>query len=287
MIKTYGTSAKAWLHDLPNITLLLSELWNLHDLKVHENLSFNYVLDGFQNDKAIILKIGIDQRAVSNEAAALTAFQDHGVVKLLAEDLSQGALLLEKLTPGQTLKNLFPHSDALAIDIACDMIEQLHGAPIPANNNFPTLSQWFQVIDKDWDLPQQYLSLARSLKNTLLNSPEHDVLLHGDLHFDNILSNKDKWVVIDPKGVIGNPIYDKIGCLLREPLVELLQVNDIYALLNTRIKVISQHSKLDPQAILDWTYLQTVMAICWCLEDNQDTSKMLKFLEVIAALRMK
>jgi len=31
------------------------------------------------------------------------------------------------------------------------------------------------------------------------------VLLHGDLHQDNILSHGDDWLVIDPKGVIGFP----------------------------------------------------------------------------------
>jgi streptomycin 6-kinase len=34
------------------------------------------------------------------------------------------------------------------------------------------------------------------------------VLLHGDLHQDNILSQGDDWLVIDPKGVIGFPINE-------------------------------------------------------------------------------
>ncbi len=285
MIKIYGETGRSWLNDLSNITSRLSKLWSLHDLKVQENLSYNYILDGFQNNQAIILKIGIDHAGVNNEVAALTAFQGHGVVKLLATDLSQGALLIERLIPGKTLKSLFPLSDSLAVDIACSMIDRLHCAPIPQNNNFPTLAQWLQIIDQDWDLPKQHLLLARSLRNTLLSLTDHDVLLHGDLHFDNILSNKDGWVVIDPKGVVGNPIYDKIGYLLREPLAELLRVDDIYSLLNSRIKAVSQHSELDIKMILDWTYLQTVMAICWCLEDNQDPSKMLEFLEVITTIR--
>lgn len=283
--RIYGEKGKLWLNDLPIITARLSKLWNLTDLTVHANLSYNYVLDGLQNNHAIILKVGIDQPAMQREFAALTAFQGHGVVQLLDADLSQGALLLERAIPGTTLRHLFPQKDSLAIGIACRMIERMHRAPIPINNKFPTLAEWLQILDQDWDLPKQQLLMARTLKNKLLQATGNNVLLHGDLHYDNILSNGADWVVIDPKGVVGNPIYDKIGCLLREPLAELLQMSNLSTSLNARVQHISQYFNLDTKAILDWTYVQTVMAVCWCLEDNQDPSDMLKFLEIVAVVR--
>ncbi|HSX20804.1 MAG TPA: aminoglycoside phosphotransferase family protein [Gammaproteobacteria bacterium] len=285
MINMYGEQGKTWLASLPEITANLSAAWNLRDLKEHDNLSFNYVLDGLQNNRPVILKIGIDQASVKNEVAALSAFQGYGMVELLATDLEHSAMLLERLIPGKTLTTLIPAQDSTALKIACNVIDRLHQAPIPANNKFPTLAHLLQVLDQDWDLPQQYLSTARSLRDTLLKDTSHDVLLHGDLHFDNILSNADSWAVIDPKGVIGNATYDKIGCLLREPLAKLLQVADLRALLTARMQTIAQHFGLEPKVILDWTYMHTVMAICWCIEDKQDPGKMLEFLQIIAAMR--
>ncbi|MFV9875743.1 MAG: hypothetical protein AB8U25_04755 [Rickettsiales endosymbiont of Dermacentor nuttalli] len=45
---------------------------------------------------------------------------------------------------------------------------------------------------------------ALTLKNKLLLNSTTDVLLHGD----NILTNGSEFVIIDPKGVIGNSINE-------------------------------------------------------------------------------
>src|SRR5439155_2704170 len=52
-----------------------------------------------------------------------------------------------------------------------------------------------------------YLEKARYFRDNLLENSV-PVLLHGDLHPENILQNGKDWVVIDPKGVIGPPIHE-------------------------------------------------------------------------------
>lgn len=43
------------------------------------------------------------------------------------------------------------------------------------------------------------------------------MLLHGDFHHDNILlSNNGDYVIIDPKGVIGDPVFDIPRFILNE-----------------------------------------------------------------------
>jgi streptomycin 6-kinase len=37
----------------------------------------------------------------------------------------------------------------------------------------------------------------------LLSSPCKQLVLHGDLHHDNILNDGNDWLTIDPKGIIG------------------------------------------------------------------------------------
>lgn len=283
IIRIYGNSGGQWFDNLPKTIEHLSIKWNLSNLKVHQNLSYNYILDGLQNKQPIILKIGYDKLNISNEFDALSVFQNHGVIKMYDTDLENGALLLERAVPGKTLKSLFPVSDNKAMEIACTLIDNLHRAKIPSENNFPTLENWLQIIDKDWDLPKEHLLRARELKEYLLKSTQQIVMLHGDLHYDNILSCENHWKVIDPKGVIGDATYDKTGCLLREPLKELLQTKDVVSLLSTRINLVSKHFNLEIERIIDWTYVQTVMAICWCFEDNQNPSDMLKFLNVITS----
>jgi streptomycin 6-kinase len=58
------------------------------------------------------------------------------------------------------------------------------------------------------------LERARKLKKELIKKDSgRKVLLHGDLHQENILSNGNDWVVIDPKGVVGDPIHEIWACV--------------------------------------------------------------------------
>jgi hypothetical protein len=52
---------------------------------------------------------------------------------------------------------------------------------------------------------------AQSIVLILASSPE-SVLLHGDLHYDNILKNGEGWLVIAPKGVIGTLVQCIMAC---------------------------------------------------------------------------
>jgi streptomycin 6-kinase len=38
--------------------------------------------------------------------------------------------------------------------------------------------------------------------------PTDATLVHGDFHHHNLLSNRDGWVVIDPKPMVGDPEFD-------------------------------------------------------------------------------
>lgn len=284
IIAQYGDIGQQWLDNLPDVMQEFALEWNLTNLKPCENLSYNYVASGTQNNQPIILKLGIDLQAIENEANALLAFAGHGMINLYDEDLDCGALLLERATPGHTLKTLFPHDDVHALNTACQTIELMHQAEIPKKHNFPLLTEWLNILEKDWDIDATYLQQAREFKKQLLQKSNKKVLLHGDLHYDNILANGDTWLAIDPKGVIGDPIFDKIGCLIREPLSELLEQNNAPELIIRRIDQIANYFNLDTKLIIEWTYMHTVMAICWCLEDKQEPANMYKFLTIISRL---
>lgn len=61
------------------------------------------------------------------------------------------------------------------------------------------------------------------------------MLLHGDLHQDNILAvAREPWLAIDPKGLVGEPAYEG-GSLLRNPQDQLLALPDPKPLLARRV----------------------------------------------------
>lgn len=205
MIRLYGIQGEKWLSDLPSLVSDLSIKWRLTDLQPLENLSYNYALSGFQGSQAIVLKLGMDANALNREAVALKAFAPFGAVKILEHH--DHALLLERVSPGNSLKSYFPAQEAEGILIACDVMTKLHQAPFPSGTLFPCVSDWLDVLNNEWDIPLSTLEKARQLKDHLLKTAQPSVLLHGDLHHDNILQNKTGWTVIDPKGVRGEPAY--------------------------------------------------------------------------------
>ncbi len=280
----YGARGRIWLDNLPHLISSLAINWNLRDLAPVEDLSYNYVMSGWRNSSPVILKIGIDIAAIQQELYAIRAFQGHGLIELLDADLENGAILISRAIPGNTLVSLFPDADEQALSIACRLVASLHKATIPVSHNFPQLAEWLRIIDKDWDLPREQLQLARNLKEDLLRNSQAKVLLHGDVHYANILSNGDGWLVIDPKGVIGDPLYDVTGALLREPFKQMMELSDTSGKLRRRLEFVAEYCSVSVQEIWAWTYVQNVMSICWSLEDGEDVSNRCKFLDILYEL---
>jgi len=108
---------------------------------------------------------------------------------------------------------------------------------------------------------------ARTLRDELLNTTDAPILLHGDLHHDNILAHDNNWKVIDPKGVIGELSYE-VGCFIRNPLDDLPSHSDSLKIITNRINAFSKNLILDPDRIAKWCFVQAVLATVWSLEDN-------------------
>jgi streptomycin 6-kinase len=126
------------------------------------------------------------------------------------------------------------------------------------------------------------LNKAKHLREDLLKSTTKEVLLHGDLHHDNILKNgdsksrrssksEDGWLVIDPKGFIGDPAFEPAAYLCN-PIPELLQENQPREIIENRINICSAELDIDSRRIADWLYAKSVLCWAWRLEDNLDAS---------------
>jgi streptomycin 6-kinase len=266
-LNIYGEKGKAWLDELPELVTAIASRLDLRDLKEVTNLTYNYVLSGFRGDNPIILKLGLDNANLKQEAFALKCFAGYGAVKVLAED--EGMLLLERSVPGTSLKSYFPDKEQESIEIVCGVMKKLHQASIPEGHNFPHIKDWLKALDKDWNIPNHYLQKARQLRDQLLKTAEPDVFLHGDLHHDNILQNGNDWVVIDPKGVIGEPAYE-VAAFIRNPMPELLNHADVPNIIHNRVTRFAELLELPSQRILDWCFVQAVLSWVWAIEDGCD-----------------
>ena len=176
------------------------------------------------------------------------AFEGSGVVQVFSENT--GLLLVECAVPGVSLRPYFPKKDDGAINITANVIKRLHKAPIPSPHQFPHGNDWLTVLDSDLKIPAQTLQKARELRDQLLKTAASDVLLHDDLHHDNILQNGNDWVAIDPKGVIGEPAYE-LAAFIRNPIPELLTHDNVQNVIHNRVTRLAGLIELPSQRILD------------------------------------
>jgi streptomycin 6-kinase len=278
VINIYGHKGKDWLASLAALTAELSNKYQLTDLVRASYMSFNYVASGVQNKNPIILKLGLDQKALAKETACLKAFANHGAAEVIATQ--PGMILMQRANPGTTLKEYFPDRNKPSVAILCECIQQLQKAEIPKQHDFLHLQELLSILDNDLDIPGKILSKAKQLREKLLSSTEKTALLHGDLHHENILKHGDGWLVIDPKGFVGDSVFE-VCAFTHNPMPELLQQANPIEIINDRIQLCADLLGFDQQRIQDWLYVKSVLCWAWCLDDNIEPDYFKRFVSLL------
>jgi streptomycin 6-kinase len=104
---------------------------------------------------------------------------------------------------------------------------------------------------------------AERLFDDLLASSASPVLLHGDLHHQNILSaERAPWLALDPKGVVGEPAYE-VGSLMRNPAPEMFSWPHPERLLLRRASILAETLGFERQRILAWSMAQAALSAWW------------------------
>ena len=97
------------------------------------------------------------------------------------------------------------------------------------------------------------------------------IMLHGDLHHHNILKlslDNDAWVVMCPKGVIGEPACE-VSAFLRNPGSVVATNEDPTGLMHRRVEALASIADLDPLRIRDWGVVGSVVSAICCIEDSE------------------
>ena len=273
-IEMHGGIGAEWLSGLPGMISNLERRWSL---KVHPpfgHLSYNYVAPAVRSDGTpAVLKMGFPNRELKTEIAALRLFDGQGIVRLLDADSDQGSLLLERLKPGTPLSDL--NDDAKATSIAARLMCQLW-RPAPEGHLFPSVADWASGLGKlrqrfdgtTGPLPRRLVEEAESRFAELISSMGAPVLLHGDLHHGNILSaERQPWLAIDPKGVVGEPAYE-VGALLRNIAPQLALELQPGRILARRVYQLAEELRFDRERLRSWALAQAVLSAWWSLEDH-------------------
>jgi streptomycin 6-kinase len=207
----HGEAGRRWVEGLPALAAEITQSWQLTLEPPFLNGFSDYAAPARRADGSqVVLKLCYVDVEFRGQASALAAFDGNAAVRLLEADIENGALLLERLIPGEPLSRL--SDDTMAMHEAAEILRQLWQAPHD-DAALLSLDEWVKDANQPGVLPatkrsQPWIAKALAEAHEAVSSSTERVLLHGDLHQDNILSSERGWLAIDAKGIVGDPAWD-------------------------------------------------------------------------------
>lgn len=146
---------------------------------------------------------------------------------------------------------------------------------LPIDHSFPPLPVWFRAFERllrkhdggSGPFPPGLIARAEHTFAELDASSEQRVILHGDLHHENILlSVKGEWLAIDPKGIAGDPGYE-VGPFMLNQLPIGSSESATMEVLNQRLSVFSDELHIGRERLIRWAFCHAVLSALWDFED--------------------
>jgi streptomycin 6-kinase len=264
-----GEKWAAWLDGLPRMVRDLLAEWDLCVDGPSTHGEGALIVPVRTADQApAALKVHLPDEESEHEHLVLRTWNGDGAVRLLRADPHRFAMLLERLHPVDLTS--LPALDAC--EIVAGFYRRLH---VPAGPRFRTLSSYVRrwaddllALPVDAPVPRRYVEQAGSLARDLGSDPRCDgVLIHGDLHQLNVLAaDREPWLVIDPKGLSGDPHYE-VAPLLWNVWEEIIGSGDVRAAIRRRFHTVVEVADLDEDRARDWVIVRMLFNVSWATED--------------------
>jgi streptomycin 6-kinase len=264
----HGEDGLRWIEALPALTAEFAERWGLTLEPPFTAGQVDYTAPVQRTDGGeAVLKLCYRDLEMSTGIHALRAFDGNAAVRILELDIEKGALLLERLVPGDPLSTLT--DDAAAMHEAAEVLRRLWQAPANGDE-FLKLDWWIDDALRDESLPatkrdQPWLTPMLEQAREAAASTTERRLLHGDFHQDNVLSSQRGWLAIDPKGMFGDPAWD-LGPLLFN---NLQPTGDAWrAVVRRRLDQLCDELGLDRQRAYPLCAARALQSRFWSLRDS-------------------
>jgi streptomycin 6-kinase len=246
-----------WLERVPDLVAQCVEEWSLQLSDPYPSGAAGYaVRTELPDGRPAVLKLIYPDRESEHEADALALWDGHGAVQLFARDDDLSAMVIERCEPGRTLA-------AAGADVALQtLIALLPRLWVETGEPFHTLEDeaawWVGYLPEQWERSDR--TVARGLVDaavdaltSLSHSQGQQVLLHQDLHGDNVLAaEREPWLVIDPKPLIGEREFAVA------PIVRSFELGHSKRDALYRLDRLTSELGLDRERARGWTIGQTM-----------------------------
>lgn len=252
---------------------------------IYEN-EYKSIYTGVSNEFGpVILKYDTNIPQLKSEYHMLAKLNGHHSCKVYAFNEDKGQLLEERILPGTKLRA--EKSMEKRLDAFADVFEAIHidvvedaqartGEHKLLRRGTPSYLDWLEgaceyceknieELQGAWkDSAAQALAIGRELFEKY---PDR-VLLHGDLHHDNLLLREDgDYVFVDPKGVVGPKIFDLPRFILNE--LETEYDEDDVTHIKSVITTLCEKLDYPEEDVQKLFFMETVLANVWSMEDGE------------------
>ncbi|MFD8008753.1 aminoglycoside phosphotransferase family protein [Streptomyces sp. NPDC058955] len=265
-VEREGEAGAAWAAELPGIAGELLERWECapDGAVLHGGVGV-IVPVRRRGGESAVLKVSFPHPGNVHEPDAFEAWGGRGAVRLYERDDERFAMLLER-AHATTLAEVEDGEEVVAI---AGRLGRRLAVPAPAG--LPRLSDrvdaWEEELRRDAGelphaLPRRVLDASLATVREL-GRIQPDTLVHGDLHAGNILrAEREPWLAVDPKGLMGDPAYDG-GTLLKSRALTLLEADDLAKAVHRLLDVFADAAELDRERVQRWAQFHAVQAAFW------------------------
>jgi len=200
---------------------------------------------------------------------AMSLYAGRGMARVLRVDRRRRILLMERVIPGEPL-----WGEAIddALKAAAFVMSKLRTPP-PDRHSFPDVRSYHRawpshaaLYGGPGPIDADLFEIGERIFLELCDSSAEPVVLHCDLHYGNVLSSeRDGWLAIDPKGLIGEACYEA-GDLLRNRVDELQGSG---AAMRRRVETLADLTGFDRERIRLWGLAQAVLSEIWSTEERR------------------
>jgi streptomycin 6-kinase len=249
--------------------------WKLVDdgeiFKTRSSLLQPVVYNGFK----AMLKIPITLEE-SRGSVLMACWNSIGAAHILQYD--ESALLMERAIGTRSLRQIVINGEEdIANKIICDVAKKLHGSECNHIPELIPLRIWFNALKPAAGKYGGVLVNCNDVANQLLSNPIETVVLHGDIHYENILDSGTRgWVAIDPKGLLGERSFD-FANVFCNPDYEIATSPGRLA---RQVKLIAKEAMLDHKRLLNWIIAWAGLSATWILNDGEDAGLQMRVAEI-------
>ncbi|MET7278681.1 aminoglycoside phosphotransferase family protein [Kribbella sp. NPDC005582] len=268
LIESHGDESPEWLAGLPGQLDEYLARWELTRTGDFLNGAASLIVPVVRRDGTdAMLKLQPWNDESAAEALALRTWSPDDVVAVLEDDPATSTLLLERLHP-QTLNAVPDHVEATRI--LAELMARL--IQVPAPPEVRTLADIAaEMVEDAADLtlgdPAEQRLVRRYADQLRELIPESgDRLLHWDLHYDNVMaSDRQPWLVIDPKPLAGDPAFELFP-VLHNRWDDLLATGNLDQAIRDRFDLMLEITGIDRDRALAWTAGRILQNTIWSAE---------------------